>query len=211
MFEVGLAVSILVTGISAFLVSIPALLIGGAVIIVCLIGRSAIKREQTTRIKDICLHMEHSLIEMKRSFNQINDCMQRLPRKEDFNEDNLNDYLPIFEELKTAITHLPSREKFEELVNKFRDENLFDVNIRHQELLNTAFRLSVEFYIDIDALSEKINAQEYDRDILILADDFKNRCWVKEDNDIESMFYKNMGDGAEFWRQNIAVLRPSLT
>jgi hypothetical protein len=210
--EIGIIVSVIGGCLASFMVGIPSLLIGGVAVIACLIGRSAVKRAEMTRIQESCLEVERALKEIKQSFDQINDCIQKLPKNVDFNDD-LDLYLPIFHELREAIESLPFEDNYKQLVEKLNQQQIDFLGSSPwlSVGLKTSFRLSVRsMYVISDELHGKLKLEYFDKYFLFAVDDFKDRCWIMRDSREERMHYENMGAGAEFWRQNLAAFRSSL-
>lgn len=201
---------------SLIIVGIPGIFIGGLSVVICLIGYFRIRREQIARLQDDCLQMEHILIDMKQVFDQIYSCIEKLPDFQDFDEEELDSYLPIFQELQDAISDLPDESHYEQLLQTLGQRANVETGIRGIGMLwvfifTIIFNSSLQsLYIRANIIDKKLSTQQYDRDFLQAIHELKNQCWVMFNDRDQLQFYADMSEGTEFWCQNLAVLRSSL-
>ena len=79
-------------------------------------------------------------------------------RKNVFNDDEINSYLPIFQELQEAIENLPSEDNFQHLLDVLcqNHEDILGVNILLSVGLNASYKLSLRSLYITTAVLRKI-------------------------------------------------------
>jgi hypothetical protein len=87
-------------GVSVFMLSIPGIILAGAGLVICLIGISAVQREQVGRCKKACLELEDWLIRFNTSCEDLKTVL--LPLKDLDNSADINATLSK-QDISTAL------------------------------------------------------------------------------------------------------------
>lgn len=224
--NVGVVAALIGGGTSMFLMSIPGVILSGAALIICFIGRNAICREQILRCQQACLKLENWLLQLKEVAEKLKEKLESLVAdpKNKGTESILKMDDKIIKDLLETIKKLPINDlttHADKLVGHhgtlFGDTrstvggSLTDYWIMHH-LKNVFGDKLYYFYNRISMLKEWIehNQQEL---FWITCNDLLDSFLKPDHTKID--VYKNLPypgiiEGADYWRQNIALFRHSL-
>ncbi len=214
--------SIIGLGVSYILDSIPSAIFCGAGLIICLIGRAAIQKEErlreTSACQQTCLEIEDWLLQFIKSSEEINALMPQgilnldnVPRlKQIYNELPENKVEELFKRM--IQHHIKLFGKMREIEGKQISEDWMFIPFQ------TPFgKLHVkQFYVSLKHISEPMDNNEQ---LLFFAkhqiyNDFFNNNRVGREGEFNKLTgyrqFASIIDEAEYIRKNIAVFRASL-
>lgn len=118
--NIGKVVSLIGIGVSILFVSIPGVILSGAALTICMIGSSAVRREQVVRAQQVCLDVENWCKQFTQACEHIKAELEVMINLHD-DTDDLDD--KNFDKLLEVLNELPPND-LENMRQKLKDCHL---------------------------------------------------------------------------------------